>query len=203
MFIKAYNNNYYKEFQDLGVTQEIFKDIQGYEGKYQVSNKGQVKSIAKNKDLILKQSSKNKRGYSYPTVDLYDKYGKMKTFRVHRLVSETFIPNPYNLPCVNHKDGDKTNNNVTNLEWCTYSENTKHAYDTNLISPHMEKAIEKRAKNCRKKVYCHQTNKVYNSITEASRELSLSSSKVGEVCKGSIKQTKGYTFEFIMEKRRI
>ena len=60
----------------------------------------------------------------------------------------------------------------------------------------MEKAVAKRSKNCRKKVYCHQTNKVYNSITEASRELSLSNSKVGEVCKGNIKQTKGYTFEY-------
>ena len=175
---------------------EIWKDIHGYEGKYQVSNKGQVKSIAKNKVLILKQSFKNKRGYNYPTVNLYDKYGKGKSYRVHRLVAETFIPNPYNLPCVNHIDGDKTNNNVSNLEWCSYSENTKHAYHTNLISPHTDKAVAKRSKNCRKKVYCHQTNKVYNSITEASRELGLSNSKVGEVCKGNIKQTKGYTFEY-------
>lgn len=174
---------------------EIWKDINGYEGKYQVSNKGQVKSIAKNKELILKQSFKNKRGCSYPKVNLYDKYGKGKSYRVHRLVAETFIPNPYNLPCVNHIDGDKTNNNVSNLEWCSYSENTKHAYDTNLILPHMQKAIEKQ----KRKILCHQNNKVYNSITEAGKELNLNISKISLVCKGARTHTGGYTFEYYNE----
>lgn len=99
---------------------EIFKDVKGYEGLYEVSNYGNVRSLYTNK--ILKPATK-KRGYQY--VNLYkNKKGKM--YQVHRLVAESFIPNTNNLPIINHKDENSQNNNVDNLEWCTYKYNSNY-----------------------------------------------------------------------------
>ena len=95
---------------------EIYKDIQGYEG-YQVSNHGNIKSLGNGKsrkEKILKPVNTTK---CYLQVEL-SKQGKRKKYLVHRLVAQAFIDNPNNLPQVNHKDEDKTNNHVTNLEWC-------------------------------------------------------------------------------------
>ena len=111
---------------------EIWKDIKGYEGKYQVSNKGNIKSLKQfNKrgvDLIIKLG-KNNTGY---TIVRLTKNNKLKTPLVHRLVAQAFIPNPDNKPQVNHKNGNKADNTVENLEWVTRSENQKHAYETGL-----------------------------------------------------------------------
>ena len=93
---------------------EIWKPIKGYEGLYEVSNFGRIKSIRFGKEKIMKlQLKKN----NYLDISL-TKDGKTKRFLIHRLVAEAFIPNPDNLPEVNHKDECKTNNNVNNLEWC-------------------------------------------------------------------------------------
>lgn len=116
---------------------EIWNDIPGYEGRYQVSNLGRVKSLPRQRP-----GRKNKHGQvtscslpgcirsvalryvgGYPCVTL----GR-KSLHVHRLVALAFHPNPDNKPCVNHKDGNKENNHSDNLEWCTKSENGKHAY---------------------------------------------------------------------------
>ena len=103
-----------------------WKDILGYEGKYRVSTSGEIYSEISGK--ILKQfyrgSSPNNK---YLVINLC-KNNKQKTASVHRLVAQAFIPNPNNLPCVNHIDGNKDNNCVENLEWCTYSENNYHAF---------------------------------------------------------------------------
>lgn len=96
---------------------EEWKDIEGYEGKYQVSNKGRVKALnfkRTSKEKIIKEA--NNKGYK--AVKLW-KFGKRKSYLVHRLVALSFIPNPKKLPQINHKDEDKLNNNADNLEWCT------------------------------------------------------------------------------------
>ena len=103
------------------------KDVCGYEGLYKVDENGNVFSVRNNK--LLKRMM-FPSGYEY--VHLCNGKGKTKLFRVHRLVAETFIPNPNNLPEVNHKDGDKLNNNVKNLEWCTNLENMRHSVETGL-----------------------------------------------------------------------
>lgn len=114
---------------------EIWKDIKGYEGLYQVSNLGNVMSWVNNsqhkrtRGLILKPRI-SKHGYYY--INIY-KDGKRKTVKNHRLVATHFISNPKNLPCVNHRDGNKLNNKVSNLEWVTYSENRNHAINTGLV----------------------------------------------------------------------
>lgn len=100
---------------------EIWKTIEGYEGKYEVSTWGRIRNA---KGKIMKPY-KNEKGYLKVTLYSSDKH-KAK-FRVNRLVAKAFIQNPYDLPQVNHKDGNKENNSVTNLEWTTNEINTKHA----------------------------------------------------------------------------
>lgn len=102
---------------------EIYKDIIGYEGIYQISNLGNVKSLKYNKERILnKELSK---GYYRFSLCLNN---KTTHFLSHRLVALHFIDNSLNKPCVNHKDGNKLNNSIDNLEWCTHSENENHSY---------------------------------------------------------------------------
>lgn len=122
--------------------QEIWKDIEGYEDLYQVSNLGRVRSfnkyvvlrngeLKKLNDKILKPRSDKKL---YPRYSLY-KNKSSKSFKAHRLVAIHFIPNPENKLEVNHIDGNKKNNHCINLEWVTASENQKHAYKNKLRIP--------------------------------------------------------------------
>lgn len=120
---------------------EVWKDVVGYEGLYKVSNLGEVKSVvyfnhANNviypRNRKLKHSI-NSRGYH--RVCLYNKTKGKRRVRVHRLVAEAFIPNPNNLPEVNHIDGDKNNNSVGNLEWCTHQYNMQEACRLGLVIP--------------------------------------------------------------------
>lgn len=112
--------------------EEVWKDIDGYEGLYQVSNMGKVRSLKRNNTngKILRKCI-NKRGYE---VVYFSKGNKKYAQRVHRLVAIAFIPEAKNKPQVNHIDGNKLNNCMNNLEWCTQSENIKHAYDNNLYA---------------------------------------------------------------------
>lgn len=107
-----------KQFQD----EEIWKEIKGYEGLYAVSSKGRVKNLMSGK--VLKNRSNN---HGYPYVSLFRGDGKPKNCTTHRLVAEAFIPNTLNLPQVNHIDENKHNNDVSNLEWVTASQNSRHS----------------------------------------------------------------------------
>ena len=119
-----------------------FKDIQGYEGIYQISSTGIVKKLAQLKPLykgqshlkekILKQDITKRNHTSYARVTLCYK-GKTERISVHRLVATHFIPNPHNKPHINHIDNNGLNNCVDNLEWCTHSENMIHAHKQNRL----------------------------------------------------------------------
>lgn len=127
------------------MTIEIWKDVAGYEGLYEVSNLGKVRTHKNKvtyselhgkrhwKQRILKPKSSKTRE---PRVALW-KNKVSKDFLVHRLVAEAFIPNPDNKPTVNHIDGNPNNNHFENLEWATYKENNNHAFDNNLIKTGM------------------------------------------------------------------
>jgi len=108
---------------------EIFKEVKGYEGLYQVSNRGTIKSLPRGSRKgikILRQEIVKRNTTNYRRVSLC-KDGIVKRFQVHRLVAEMFIANPENKPFVNHIDNSGENNSVENLEWCTHSENMIHA----------------------------------------------------------------------------
>ena len=123
---------------------EVWKPIKGFEGLYDVSNFGKVKSLARKARLvpkgvetkrivplrILKQSCVN----GYKRVRLCEN-GKVINYFVHRLVADAFIDNPFNKPCINHKDGDRKNNHFSNLEYVTHSENTQHAKRNGMLKP--------------------------------------------------------------------
>lgn len=116
---------------------KIWKDIKGFDGKYKISNFGEVMSIDYGKTKKSKLLTPKQHHTGYLLVRLCYGDGRMpKNRTIHSLVAEAFIPNPENKRCVNHKDGNKTNNNVTNLEWNTHKENCQHAIKTGLRDPH-------------------------------------------------------------------
>lgn len=120
---------------EIKIDVEIWVDIEGYEGLYQVSNFGRVRSLDRIGDNgriykgVTKALSDNGRGYLQVNLKIK---GKQRNLYIHRLVAQAFIPNPENKPEVNHIDGDKSNNFVSNLEWVTHVENVKHCFENGL-----------------------------------------------------------------------
>lgn len=175
---------------------EIWKDVVGYEGLYQVSNLGRVKGLDRKASIGNNNFRSVKGGLlkirkgektNYPFVAL-TKNHKASLIRVHRIVAEAFIPNPNNYPQVNHKDGDKTNNCVCNLEWVTCSQNTKHAYDNRLNK-------KARPVECLKDGVVIKT---YKSALEAERLDGFQSQNIAHCCnhKYGHKKHKGYEWRY-------
>ena len=176
---------------------ELWKDIKSFEGLYQVSTFGRVRSFDKYIDVKIRNVDKAlKRGkilkpaynkYGYLTVNLY-KDGKRTNFRVHRLVAEAFISNPDNLPFVNHKDEVKDNNYPYNLEWCTDDYNR-----------HYGTAIKRRAEKLSKKVYQYDLQgnliNVWASTMDCDRN-GYDHRTISACCLGKLKTHKGYIWSY-------
>ena len=196
---------------------EIWKDILGYEGLYQVSSYGRIKSLSRkrnnglDKTIILKENINNK---GYKRINLH-KNKKMKSYLVHRLVAQAFIPNPNNYPIINHKDENPSNNHVSNLEWCTYKYNNNYGTKGEKISKalkgnrskdkhpfygrhHSEEAKAKMKMNHAdfkegkhpkaRKVICINTGEIFNSLSKATKWCNIKNScNIGECCRGKHK----------------
>lgn len=155
---------------------EVWKDIEGFEGFYQVSTKGRVRSLdctfpTKRADgTIYNHRVKGRMinptddTFGYRQVTLRKDHKKSVTFRVHRLVAEAFIPNPDNLPIINHKDESRDNNNVENLEWCDYKYNLN--YGTCI-----ERSMTKRSKRVEQLTIDGQHVAFFPSIRAAARAI--------------------------------
>lgn len=179
---------------DYNTNEEIYKDIKDYEGLYMVSNLGNVKSLDRishnNRGPYVREGRVLKAAIvcGYSKVALINEQRKYKA--VHRLVAEAFISNDDNDPQVNHIDGDKQNNELTNLEWCTSGYNHLHAYSTGL----------RNSKSVSKKVKQYTENgdfvAVFESIRSASRETGVKPSMISRVCNGKQYMTQGFVWKF-------
>lgn len=185
---------------------EIWRDIKDYEGLYQVSNLGRVKS--------LEHKVKNKHGYrtvkerilktfldggGYVQVYLY-KNNTRTHYHVHRLVAQAFKPNPYNKPCINHLNKIRTDNRVDNLEWCTHEENNNWSDHNELISIAKTGVFNIKGKS--KPVLQYTMDMVfikeYPSVQEANRQTGIQVSSICNVCncKRGLKSTGGYIWKY-------
>lgn len=167
---------------------EIWADIPNYEGEYQVSNYGRVKNLSKGR--ILK-GHKTNRGYIQ--VELHG-----KVLVVHRLVAQAFIPNPQDKPQVNHIDGNKTNNHINNLEWCTNGENQIHAYRLGL-NKRSENAGRPKKKVCKIDFNTGEILEIFDSVADAGRTIGIKASNIGEVCRGKRAKCGGFSWKYYKE----
>ena len=156
----------------MKINNEEFRDVPGYEGMYEISNLGRVRRNGK----ILKPF---KDDWGYLQVDLY-KNGTGRTVRVHRLVASAFLSNPQNLPQVNHKDEDKTNNSVDNLEWCDGKYNVNYSQSKPIIQ------------------YDRLGNFIreWPSATKVYEETGIYQANISKCCSGKIKSAGGYIWRY-------
>lgn len=195
--------------------EEIWKSVKGYEGWYEVSSYGRVRSVDRviihsdgRKRLFkgrIMKLAKNTGGYLF--CDLR-KNSKHKTLKVHRLVAEAFLPNPDNLPVINHKDENKTNNRVflnkddsvdldkSNLEWCTcqynltYGTRIQRGAEKKLNSPKLSKPV------LQIDLKTNQIIAEYPSVAEAGRQLNIDNGSISKCCNGEQKTAGGYKWKF-------
>lgn len=165
---------------------EIWKKIiiDDTEYNYEVSNTGNIRNTQTNK--LLKQSIRAQ----YYGVSLCNN-NKKKTYNIHTLVVATmFIDNPNNSKVVNHIDGNKFNNNIKNLEWCSYKENTSHALDNKLIKLHRKKVKQLSYDGT-------QIIKIYDSIRDAEKETGISNKQISKVCRKKMPTAHGFRWEYV------
>ena len=172
--------------------QELWKDVPGYEGLYQVSNLGRIIRCGR-----IRKPKKDHSGYL--VVSLY-KEATGKEYKVHRLVAIAFLPNPEGKRSVNHIDGDKENNRVENLEWVTHSENMKHAYATGLrfVTDKQRNLYKDGRPELSKPVFCTKDGitQSFESVRAAARFVCGSVSAIAQCCNGIRKTHKGYKWGY-------
>ena len=184
--------------------EEIWKPIAGFEGRYEVSSLGRVRSLVDNKGrkrIKIRKTRLTKSGYLY--LNLWIKC-KMHTKVVHKLVAEAFLDKPDNAQCINHINGVKTDNRVENLEWCTFSENSLHAIRTGLV---VDPASHFQTKGKHGKD--HPTSKPveqytldgefiaeYESCVEAANELGFAAGNIQRCASGRRKTAHGYRWRY-------
>ena len=171
--------------------EEIWNDIDGYEGLYQVSNMGRVKSRVwtqkHNGNEHFLKATPTPQGYR--EVSLYITPNNRKKVTVHKLVATAFIPNPNHLPAINHKDEDKTNNRADNLEWCTYSYN--NAYGTARLRTSITKGMPVQQYTLSGVLLAE-----YQSIGIAAKLLNIHGSTIYKCCKGTAQSAHGYIWRY-------
>lgn len=173
--------------------EEIWKDVVGYEGIYQVSNTGRVRSLSRHrivgwadytsKEMMLKQSE-NRCGYKFVWLH---KNKDRKIFKIHRLVAEAFIPNPNNFRCINHKDENKANNHAENLEWCNHSYNNNYGARNHKVRiANGKPVLQYTIGGCFVREWI--------CMREAQRETGIRN--IYEVCNGKRKTSGGYIWKY-------
>lgn len=165
--------------------EEIWKDIEGYDGVYQVSDKGRVKSLSIGKEKILKPK-RNTKGYLQ--VALY-KNVETKWCYLHRLVAQSFLSNPNNLPQINHKNEDKNDNRVENLEWCSSKYNSN--YGTRI-----QRFVEKKSKSVLQFDKEGNFIREWSSIIAVKNELGIDQSAITQCCKNKRKSAGKFVWRY-------
>jgi hypothetical protein len=174
------------------MTSEIWVAIDGYEDLYSISNFGRVMSRHWNKTRIIRPRENN-RGYLL--VNLC-KNGELKTFKVHVLVAKHFLPNPHGLTEINHKDEDKTNNRLDNLEWCTRSYNVNYGTRVARQRERVIKAVVQFSKN-------GDMIAVYDSMSNARRSVGVSVQHIAACCKRKVPTAGGFMWKYLTEVQSV
>ena len=164
---------------------ETWMEISGYNGDYQISNLGNVKSLKNGKEKILSPGYSND-GY---LIICLCKNGKQKTHQIHKLVAQAFVPGYQEGYVVNHIDENKTNNHVSNLEWTTIKTTTNYGTRTQI-------AVQTRQSNKDKSIYCPELDMTFSTQTEASRYFGCSQQLISKVLTGARKTVKGHHLEY-------